>query len=118
MKVNRYKLKNNITIDELLKYGFKENEKGDVFVYFNKLYKNIEIQIDIPKTLLSSISEINAFDEIVHISVLDMYFCQPYIPFYDSFDEEVTGFITLERVIKNYNKVMDSIGIFENIIEN
>ena len=113
MRINRYRLKDNTTVDKLLKCGFKENEEGDVFVYSTKLYSSIEIQIDIPKALLLSISEINVFDEITHISVLDMYFCQPYTPFYNNFDKEVADFVVLEKVIENYNKVMDNLPIFE-----
>ena len=109
MKINRYKLKDGITIDNLKKIGFSEyDNEGNVLKQNFHLIDEIEVDIIIPTDLVK-------FDDFKNIDILDMDFCQPYTPFYEYWNKEVTGFKFLEKVIKRYNEVMDSIGVFEKI---
>lgn len=112
MKINRYKLKDGVTKDDLLKLGFRPGgtyikEDADI-AWFRTLVDSISLNIAFPE----DISKWNDFDYVI---VLDDDFGQPYTPFYSHYedDEDSECFDFLRKVITAYNKVMDSLGFLE-----
>lgn len=112
MKINRYKLKDGVTKDDLLKLGFRPGgtyikEDADIS-WFRTLVDSISLDIAFPE----DISKWNDFDYVI---VIDEDFGQPYTPFYSHYedDEDSECFVFLRKVITAYNKVMDSLGFLE-----
>lgn len=108
-KIKRYKLKNDITKDELLSYGFKLggswiNKDADIFISKNFYFKKSDFEFSINIALDSNTLDFDDFDNVL---VIDEDFGQPYTPFYDYFDENVSDFKVLEYVINCYNTTMD-----------
>ncbi len=107
LKINRYKLRYDVTEDDLMKYHLQTGGgfiSADTSVFIWKsIGKDISLNIGFPKDL----SRWNDFD---YVTVLDEDFGQPYVPFYKYLDgtdaKNVSPF--LRRVIANYNKTMDS----------
>jgi len=125
-QIKRYKLKDGITKDDLIKAGCKEGNAIWIIKEGCVLYKTHYVEItsiiegkkykfdyDIDIAFTENFSDWNDFDNII---VLDEDFCQPYTPFYgENFGKEVTGFICLENLIKEYNRYMDSLPFLEEI---
>jgi hypothetical protein len=112
--INQYKLKPNITKEDLIKAGFKEGgwqskfKKPKVY-YFAYLTDDISLNIEIETDTMK-------FNCIDNVFVLDEAFCQAYSAFYA--DNE---FDYLNKVIKKYNIVMDRFvekGIFKKVERN
>lgn len=118
MKIKRYKLKRNITKDDLIALGFKNGGswiKKDAELFLCKIfnYRKTHFEYSINIAFASDINNWNDFDNIL---ILDEDFCQPYTPFYgDNYGKDIDNFPTLENVITNYNDLMDSLGIFEEV---
>ena len=118
MKINRYKLKSNITTNDLIKLNAREggiwiNKESKLFLSKCFYYEPYEFEFSIGIAFKDNIHDWNDFDNIL---VLDEDFGQPYTPFYgDMFGKDVCNFPTLEFVIEKYNEYMSSLGIFEEI---
>lgn len=118
MKINRYKLKSNITNNDLMTLNAREggiwiNKESKLFLSKCFYYKPYEFEFSIGIAFKDNIHDWNDFDNIL---VLDEDFGQPYTPFYgDMFGKDVCNFHTLEFVIEKYNEYMNSLGIFEEI---
>ena len=119
MKINRYKLKPNLTVDDLMKLSAREggswiNKESKLFISKCFYYKDCEFSIDIAFK-----DNIYDWDDSNNIIILDEDCCQPYRPFYgENFGADIKNFPCLEFVIKTYNEFMDSIGIFDIVKEN
>ena len=118
MKIKRFKLKDNVTRDDLIALGFRNGGswiKKDAELFLSRCfeYKETEFEYSISIAFSSDINDWNDFDNVL---VLDEDFCQPYIPFYgDNYGKDITDFPTLENIIFKYNEFMSGLGIFEEI---
>lgn len=132
MKINKYKLRDGVTKQELLDFGFKESgnyvidENGEYYkgkvLFYGKNFedKHIDKQIKNGKEKTSSftfeydidiafkLDNINAWDDFHNVIVLDSDFCQPYYPFYQYRAGECKPFPVLRKVVERYNEFMDS----------
>lgn len=100
--IKQYKLKPNITREDLLKAGFSEFKAGiilnkPVACYSTTIIDEIELYIEIEIDTMK-------FDCYDNVLILDADFCQPYTPFYG--DSE---FNYLNKVIEKYNIKMDNL---------
>lgn len=129
MKIKRYKLKPNITKEQLEKYGYKDGGswvfKGckhfiSKYFHINYLYKyaknktrkcSFNFSVDIGFT-----DDINNWNDCDNVIVLDEDFLQPYTPFYANFENDVTNFPCLEKTVETYNDYMDSLDFLEEVI--
>ena len=108
MKIKRYKIKPNTTINEVLNNGFKYSVDCKYLTKFVTLKNSIVLYIKIP------LSGLYAFDDINNVDVLDDDFCQPYTPFYNNYDKDISvGNKFLIDVIKRYNEEMNKITFLE-----
>lgn len=120
MKIKRFKLRDNVTKQELIALGFREGGswiKKDAELFLSKCfnYKKTHFEYSIGIAFSSDISVWNDFDNVI---VLDEDFCQPYTPFYgDNYGKDITNFSTLENVIGKYNEFMSGLGIFEEVVK-
>lgn len=112
-KANNYKIKDNITADDLDKLGFRkgswQNQYKDreCVSKCKKLYDSIELNLTI------RINPIE-FDDFEDVLILDEDFCQAFTPFYgDNYKKEIDGDAFLGKVIDRYNQAMDLQGIFK-----
>lgn len=118
MKVKRFKLKDNVTRDDLFSLGFKPGGswvKEDAELFLNKCFyhKKTDFEYSICIAFGPNINDWNDFDNVL---ILDEDFCQPYTPFYGNNDgKDIEDFPTLENVISKYNDFMNGLGIFEEI---
>ena len=118
MKIKRFKLKDNITKDNLIALKFRNGGswiKKDAELCLSKYfeYKKYDFEYSIGIAFSSNINDWNDFDNVL---VLDENYCQPYTPFYgDNYGKDIKDFPVLETVIDNYNKFMSSLNIFEEI---
>ena len=108
MKINRYKIKFDTTINEILNNGFEYSVNYKCLTKFITLKNSIVLYIRIP------LSEIYAFDDINNVDVLDDDFCQPYTPFYNNYDKDINVENKfLIDVVKRYNEEMNKITFLE-----
>lgn len=116
MKINRYKLSDRVSKENrgaLLLAGFRSGswrrkDNHDWMSASMVLYDEITIEIDIDLTTLE-------WDDFNNVLVLDCDFGQPYVPFYHYLNGEIKMFPVLEKVVKEYNRLMEilvSKGIF------
>lgn len=116
MKIKRFKLKDNITKDDLIALGFKSGGtwiKKDAELFLSKYchYKKLDFEYTIDIAFSSDINDWNDFDNVL---VMDDDFGQPYTPFYyDNYGKDITDFPALEHVISSYNEFMSSLWILE-----
>lgn len=138
-KIKRYKLKDGITKEQLLKMGCRESDnlsyicKGAVigkthlikipFTYeYKDKYGNLKtikytLDFDVDISFTENLQQWNDFDNII---VLDSDFCQPYHPFYDYMSEEMKANQApkvLLLLVAEYNKYMDSLEFLEEVKE-
>lgn len=109
--INRYKLKDGIMLEEILKELEERNiphtegggyiHKDSYWSFWKNLVGDIEVCVALPKDL----SEWNDED---YVLVLDDAFGQPYTPFYSEH-----RFPFMLNVIGHYNKFMDSLDFLE-----
>ena len=118
MKIKRFKLKSNVTKEELLALGFKSGgswiiKDAELFLCKEFYYKKTHLEYSIGIAFCANINDWNDFDNVL---ILDEDFGQPYTPFYgDNYGRDITDFPTLENVIIKYNEFMSGLGIFEEI---
>ena len=118
MKIKRFKLKDNVTRDDLIALGFRNGGswiKKDAELFLSRCfeYKETEFEYSISIAFSSDINDWNDFDNVL---VLDEDFCQPYTPFYGyNYGKDITDFPTLENAIFKYNEFMSGLGIFDEI---
>lgn len=111
-QINRYKLIEEIRLDDLKSLGFKNggswiNNKCEVFKAI-PLANDIELNIG-----YSGKDDWNDFDFVL---VLDDEFGQPYTPFYgDNYGKVITNFKTLQKIIQRYNEEMDKLSFIKRI---
>lgn len=118
MKIKRFKLRDGVTKDDLIKLGFRTGgtwikEGAELFLsrYFH--YKETDFEFTIGIAFGPDIRDWNDVDNVL---VLDDDFCQPYIPFYyDNYEKDITGFPTLEYTILKYNEFLGSLDILEEV---
>lgn len=113
MRIKRFKLKDNVTKEQLTKLGFTH---GGIWVKTDAkwiLWRDFG-WYSINVVFGENINDWNDFD---YVLVLDEDFGQPYIPFYDSLDKDILDSSTLGGVVENYNKFMSNLDIFEEIKE-
>ena len=125
MKIKRFKLKDNVTRDDLIELGFRNGGswiKKDAELFLSRCfeYKETEFEYSISifeySISIAFSSDINDWNDFDNVLVLDEDFCQPYTPFYgDNYGKDITDFPTLENTIFKYNEFMSSLGIFEEI---
>lgn len=136
-KIKRYKLKDGITKEQLLKMGIKE---ADYYTYIHKqaimgkgycaiihftyphtgrngktkqIKATSEFDIDIAFT--ENLQNWNDFDNVI---VLDSDWCQPYYPFYNYLNGKIgikTSPKILPLLVAEYNKYMDSLEFLEEV---
>ena len=112
MKVKRYKLKKNVTWDDICKLpriqdGGEYIENTAKKMFWVELFKNIDLCVSFPENL-------STWDDFNFICIIDDDWGQPYTPFYNHLnDPGRKPFPCVESVINNYNKFMDELGIFE-----
>lgn len=118
MKIKRYKLRDGVTKEELLKSGFREGGtwvKKDSELFFARCfeYKKTHFEFSINIAFSSNIGDWNDFDNVL---ILDEDFCQPYTPFYgDNYGKEINNFSTLEYVIQKYNEFMSGLSFLMEV---
>ena len=108
-----YKLKDSITVDDLLNAGFKDGywnyKDGDCVSRSIQLMDSIELELFVKTNPMN-------FDDFENVIIMDSAFGQPYTPFYgDNYKEYIEGGSYLTEVIKKYNEVMDNLNIFEEV---
>lgn len=110
---NSYKLKDGITKQQLVDMGFREGawqseyKDIDCVSIIIKLIEDIELNLVVKTDPME-------FDDFKDVLVLDSAFCQPYTPFYgDNYKQVIDSYGYLQKVVKRYNEVMNTIGIFE-----
>ena len=113
-KAKSYKLKDSITLDDLLNAGFKDGywnyKDGDCVSKRVQLMGNMELELFIKRNPMN-------FDDFENVIVMDSAFGQPYTPFYgDNYKEYIEGGSYLTEVVKRYNEVMDGLNIFEEVV--
>ena len=115
MKIKRFKLKKGVTKTRLLALGFRPGGtwiKKDAELFFTT---SLEYDISLDIAFGENINDWNDFDNVL---LLDEDFGQPYTPFYGkNYGKDVTGRPALETVIVGYNRIMQDLGIFEEIQE-
>ena len=114
MQTAKFKLKDNITLDEIKKevkkkhISFADNgmwvHKDSVFVIWVTIADDITLNVAFPENL----SKWNDFDFIL---LLDEDFGQPYVPFYESKKD----FPFLNKVKINYNRFLSNLSFMEKI---
>lgn len=109
MKINKYKLRENIAINDILNNEFKYSLDRKYLTKIKTLCNNISLIISVP------LFDIYSFDFYKDIDVIDDDFCQPYMPFYDNYNKDVLDRKFLMKLIKIYNEEMDQITIFERL---
>ena len=92
LTIKQFKLKENITIDELIKDGF--------FFFFYCKYLSKIIPLD--QTILAWI-KVSLKDYSLSIDVIDDDYCQYYTPFYEYQEGNNKVFDFLAKVINRYN---------------
>ena len=105
-EIKKYELNNNLTIDKLKENGFRaggfmKEILEPKFHLYEFLIEDIELHLEIGITPNKKF----IFDDFDGVVVIDDCFCQPYTPFYN----ENQDFRFLNKVIKEYNKTMDSL---------
>lgn len=134
-KIKRYKLKEGITKEQLLKMGCRESEnlsyicKGAIigkthlikirYTYeYKDKYGNLKTikytsEFDVDIAFTDNLQQWNDFDNII---VLDSDFCQPYYPFYNYLNGKI-GAKEIPKVlpllVTEYNKYMSSLEFLE-----
>jgi hypothetical protein len=121
MKIKRFKLKDNITREDLIALGFRNGGswiKKDAELFLERCfeYKNTHFEFSVGIAFSSDINDWNDFDNVL---VMDEDFGQPYTPFYgDNYGKDIHGFPTLENTILKYNEFMSGLGILEEVDSN
>lgn len=118
MKIKRFKLKDNITKNDLRIAGFRQG--GAWVIKDAELFKSQEFVVGRYRTELSIniafSSDIAAWNDFDNVLIIDEDYGQPYTPFYgDNYGKDINNFPVLEMVINKYNQFMSSLGIFEEI---
>lgn len=103
MKIKRYKIKFDTSINEILNNGFEYNVNYKCLTKFVTLKDSIVLYIRIP------LSDLYSFDDFNNVDILDDDFCQPYTPFYNNYEKEIINNAFLIDVIRKYNDEMDKI---------
>lgn len=110
--IKRYKLKDEIDAEFLLKNGCKEGgtyvQPDAKYLIFRTLCDSISLDIAFPEDL-------SRWNDDDYILVIDEDFGQPYGPFYKFYAQKrIEGYSPfLTKVMKKYNEVMDSLPFFE-----
>lgn len=115
-KIKRFKLKDNTTVDDLVKAGFRD---GGTWIHKEaKRFKSYPIEIKTDHYLdefsvnIAFGDDLSVWNDYDWILVLDEMFGQPYNPFYQHYEDRVTDFRALEAVIERYNQIMCQIPFF------
>ena len=118
MKIKRFKLKDNVTRDDLIALGFRNGGswiKKDAELFLSRCFEYKETEFEYSISIAFS-SDINDWNDFNNVLVLDEDFCQPYTPFYEyNYGKDITDFPTLENTIFKYNEFMSGLGIFDEI---
>ena len=115
--MNRYKMKPGTTISDIENFAKKKKyvfNNGGTWIskdaehcLFIILNDDINVDIAFPKDL-------ETWNDYKHVTVMDDNIGQPYMPFYDQFENpEEEPFPYLQRVIEKYHKIMDSLPFLE-----
>ena len=123
MKIKRYKIRENVTKNDIIRncHCSWSNGTADYVVEgadftirkFGE-FRKTDFEFSIMIAFKPNIQDWNDFNNIL---IIDDEWCQPYTPFYDYFDKEVYDFPTLEYLISEYNKFMDSLSFLEEVKE-
>ena len=117
MKANSYKLKDDVTMEQLIELGFKDGSWLVEDKSVECVSKSIGLGDSIELNLVIKTNPME-FDDYEDVLVLDDDFCQPYTPFYgDNYKRDIKDWNFLEKVIRRYNEEMDKSDIFEIIKE-
>ena len=115
MKINRYKIKQGTTKQDLINCGFRQGgtwviKNATLFKSYYVNYKSLEASINIAFT-----NNIDGFNDFDNILILDEDFLQPYTVMYgDNYGKE-TDFEYAVAVIKEYNKQLDNLPFLARI---
>lgn len=109
-RIKQYKLTDNINVDDILNNGFK--------YHLNKRYlsKFITLKGSIILLITISLDDIYSFDFYDNTDVLDDDFCQPYMPFYDNYNNDIVDSGYLADVVNRYNEELSNISIFKEVV--
>jgi len=113
--IKHYKLKEDITRDDLFKDGCEEGGSWIVEDGIYYISKPLVDEISLNIAFSDDLSKWNDFDNVL---VLDEDFGQPYMPFYQYAKTRIEGgkpFMFLSRVITAYNKAMDSLPFLDEL---
>lgn len=111
MRIKRFKLRDGVTEEKLIKYGCKQGgtwvtENAILFTRKWDKFKPTHFEFTIYVTFNKDVQDWNDYDNVL---ILDEDFCQPYEPFYLHYNEEVENFPTLEYLVEKYNEYMSSL---------
>lgn len=102
MKINQYKLKDNVNISDLLEDGFTYS------INMRFLSKEIYLKNSVIIWIKVSLTNLKA-----EIEVIDDNWLQYYTPFYDYQEGNIKGFKFLNQIIDKYNEEMSKLKCFE-----
>ena len=112
MKIARYKLKPEVTLDRITIDPFRMGggclHNNAVLSLCRSLTENVSVHIDFPPDL----RDWNDFD---YVLVQDEVWGQPYSPFYgENFGKDIPGDCRpLYPILQRYNQIMGSFDFFE-----
>ena len=128
MKIKRFKLKENTTKEDLLKYGFHE---GGTWVHKQAtlvLSKTVTVKLEVKRRNKSRTlnydfeidivftDDIQKWNDVDNVMILDSDYCQPYYPFYDFMNGELSSIPNvLPLLVDEYNKYMSGFDFLEEI---
>lgn len=119
MKIRRFRIRPDVTWDDIIKAGAEEGGTWihkESKMYLHKFYciRRISFEFTIYVALLDDLTKWNDFDNVL---VLDDDFGQPYTPFYNDWDkgECDDSFAACYEVVKAYNEFLSSLPFLEEI---
>ena len=111
MKIKRFKLKENVTEDDLIQLRFQQ---GGSFVNENAKWLKFKTLDNFVSVNLTFPEYLQDWNDFVYVLLLDEDFGQPYSPFYNYFLVDAKeGPPALNNIVYQYNKFMEELGLFE-----
>lgn len=121
MRVKRFELIAGITPDEIKEAAKNSHcrigEGGswitdDAAFFISHGFGRGDDEVSVEIAFPEDLSNWNDAD---YVLVLDEDFCQPYIPFYDTMEDEDVSFPFLDEIVSAYNELMEDLDIFQEV---
>ena len=109
--INRYKLKDDVTMDEILSELKERNlpvSEGGKYINDKACYSTWKVLVDGISINIAFPENPIEWDDYEFVLVMDDDFCQPYTPFY-----RASIYPYLLNVVGHFNKFMDSLTFLE-----